>query len=250
VLSAGVYHSPQILMLSGIGPVRELERLGIEVAHPLEGVGENYQDHAVVYMTFDGPTEIHEEGVVSRFRLTLKSAPERPCADFHVHMRPPTEVQGLRRMMPISLHLLEQRNRGRVTLHSTDPGDLPLVDARMMEDPDDVEAMTAAMQLVHELIGHESMRQWYGPLLQPGPRDNWAGFAQTTHDSYHHGVGTCMMGPSSNTRAVVDQKLRVHGLDNLWVADASIMPVVAHANTNLTAIMIGERAADNIKQLA
>jgi choline dehydrogenase len=247
VLTAGCYHSPQILMLSGIGPAKHLEQLGIPVVHALEGVGENYQDHAVVYMTFEGPTEVNEDAVVPRFRLMIKSDPARPNADFHVHLRPPTEVAGLKRMMPISLHLLEQHNRGRVSLASTDPQDLPLVDARMLEHPDDVEAMTAAMQLIADLVQHETMRPYYGALLQPGPKDNWAQFARSTFDSYHHGVGTCMMGPASNSIAVVDQSLKVHGMDNLWVADASIMPTVTHANTNLTCIMIGERASNFIK---
>jgi choline dehydrogenase len=163
-------------------------------------------------------------------------------------MRPPTEIQGLKRMMPISLHLLEQRNRGRVSLSSSDPGELPVVDAGMLEDPDDIEAMTSAMQFIYDVVQHDSMRAFYGPLLQPGPRDNWAQFARTTHDSYHHGVGTCMMGPVENPMAVVDQRLRVHGMENLWVADASIMPTVTHANTNLTAIMIGELASDFMKE--
>ncbi|HZT08692.1 MAG TPA: GMC family oxidoreductase [Chloroflexota bacterium] len=244
VLSAGVYHSPQILMLSGIGPAAELERLGIGVVHPLDGVGENYQDHAVVYMTFEGPSDLVEDSLAPRFRLMIKSDPARTCPDFHIHMRPPTEVSGLKRMMPVSLHLLEQRNRGRVSLQSADPHDLPAVDARLLEHPDDIEAVTAAMQFVKELLDHESMRAYYGPLIQPGPKDNWAHFARATHNSYHHGVGTCMMGPASDPMAVVDQTLRVHGMDNLWVADASTMPTVTHANTNLTCIMIGERVAD------
>jgi choline dehydrogenase len=247
VLCAGVYHSPQLLMLSGIGPARDLERLGIRVVHALEGVGANYQDHAVVYMTFEGPTHFREEWVVPRFRLLIKSDPARPCPDFHIIPRPPTEVAGLKRMMPISLHLLEQRNRGRVSLASTDPHDLPRVDARLLEDPGDIQAMTAAMQFVYDLVQHESMQRYYGPLVQPGPRDDWARFARATHDSYHHGVGTCMMGPASNPLAVVDQSLRVHGMDNLWVADASVMPTVVHANTNLTAIMIGEVLSDRLK---
>lgn len=247
VLSAGVYHTPQLLLLSGIGPAAELERLGIPVLHPLEGVGENYQDHAVVYMTFEGPTGVREDWVVPRFRLLLKSEPGLPCPNLHVIPRPPTEVAGLRRMMPISLHLLEQRNRGRVSLASPDPHDQVVVDARLLEHPEDVQAMTSAMRFVHDLVQHDSMKTYYGPLLQPGPKDDWAHFARATHDSYHHGVGTCMMGPSTNPRAVVDQTLRVHGLDNLWVADASIMPTVVHANTNLTAILIGEVASDRLK---
>jgi len=247
VLCAGVYHTPQILMLSGIGPARELERLGIKVVQGLDGVGENYQDHAVVYMTFEGPTHFQEDWVVPRFRLIVKSDPSLPAGNFHIIPRPPTEVQGLKRMMPISLHLLEQRNRGRVYLASADPHDLPLIDAGMLEHPGDVEAMTSAMRFVCDLVQHESMQRYYGPLLQPGPKDDWARFARATYDSYHHGVGTCVMGPASDPLAVVDQTLRVHGMDNLWVADASIMPTVTRANTNLTCIMIGEVVSDLIK---
>lgn len=246
VLSAGCYHSPQLLMLSGIGPAKQLEALGIPVVHRLEGVGENYQDHAVVYMTFEGPNEVEPDPLVARFRLMIKSDPSRPCPDFHIHLRPPTEVPGLKRMMPISLHLLEQHNRGRVSLASADPHDLPLVDARLLEHPDDVEQMSAAMQWLYELVDHPTMRPYYGPLIKPAPDEDWVRYAQSTLDSYHHGVGTCMMGPASNPMAVVDQYLRVHGMDNLMVADASIMPTVPHANTNLTCIMIGERAADFI----
>jgi len=248
VLSAGAYHTPQILMLSGIGSAKDLQRLGIPVVHALEGVGANYQDHAVAYMTFEGPTHFNEDWVVPRFRLIIKSDPSLPCGNFHINMRPPTEVQGIKRMMPLSAHLLEQRNRGRVALASTDPDELPLVEANMLEHPDDIAAMRSAMQFMYDLVQHESMKAYYGPLIQPGPRDDWASFARSTYDSYHHGVGTCMMGPATNPMAVVDQHLRLHGLDNLWVADASIMPTVTHANTNLTAIMIGERASDFIKE--
>ncbi len=250
VLSAGVYHSPQILMLSGIGPVKELERLGIKVLHPLEGVGENYQDHPVVYMTFEGPSHFSEDWVVPRFRLIIKSDLNLPCANFHIVMRPPTEVQGIKRMMPISAHLLEQRNRGRVFLTSSDPHELPGVESRMLEHPGDIEAMLTTMKFIAELVGGESMREFYGPLLQPRSNEDWAKFARSTYDSYHHGSGTCKMGLASDKMAVVDQYLRVHGMANLWVADASIMPTVTHANTNLTAIMIGERLSDFIREQA
>ena len=91
------------------------------------------------------------------------------------------------------------------------------------------------------------MRAVYGPLVEPKEGEDWARFALTQYDSFHHGVGTCMMGPSSNPMAVVDEHLRVRGVSNLWVADASIMPTIPHAPTNLTCIMIGERAADFLK---
>jgi len=246
LLTAGVYHTPQILMLSGIGPAAELERLGIEVRHAMEGIGENYQDHPSIFMTFEGPTRVQEDWVVPGFRLIIKSDPSRPCGDFHIHIRPPTEVSGIKRMMPISLHLLEQRNRGRVTLASADPHEQPVVDARLLEHPDDVKAAASAMHFIHDLVADDSMKRYYGPLLQPGPKDDWGQFARATHDSYHHGVGTCVMGPASNDKAVVDQQLRVHGMDNVWIADASIMPTVTHANTNLAVLMIAERASDAI----
>jgi len=250
VLSAGVYHTPQILMLSGIGPAAELERHGIRVVHGLQGVGENYQDHAVVYMTFEGPTHFREDWVIPRFRLIIKSDPSRDCGNFHIVMRPPTEVGGVKRMMPISAHLLEQKNRGRLFLKSPDPYDLPGIESRMLEDPGDIRDMASAMEFIFKLVQDRSMREYYGPLLQPGAKEGWAKFACSTYDSYHHGVGTCMMGPASNPMAVVDQSLRVHGMSNLWIGDASIMPTVTHANTNLTAIMIGERLADFIKKRA
>lgn len=244
VLSAGAYHTPQILMLSGIGPEEKLKRHGIKVVHRLDGVGENYQDHAVVYMTFEGGRHFNADWVVPRFRLIIKSDPSRPCGNFHINMRPPTVVQGIRRMMPVSAHLLEQRSRGRVDLNSADPHDLPRVDSHMLEHAEDIQAMRAAMQFIHDLVQDPAMRDFYGPLLQPAPGEDWEKFARSTYDSYHHGSGTCMMGPAENAMAVVDQNLRVHGLANLWIADASIMPTVTHANTNLTSIMIGERLSD------
>ena len=248
VLSAGVYHSPQVLMLSGIGPAGEMERLGIEGVHVLEGVGQNYQDHATIEMTFEGRTEFRPDWVIPRFRLMVKSDPSLPCGNFHITMRAPTEIPGLKRMMPVSASLLEQRARGRVFLQSSDPHDLPGIDDAMLQHPGDIEAVLNAMRFIYELVQDESLSHLYGPLLYPGPDEDWAQFARSTHGSYHHGAGTCMMGPASNDMAVVDNRLRVHGMENLYVADASIMPTVTHANTNVTSIMIGERVADFIAE--
>jgi choline dehydrogenase len=88
------------------------------------------------------------------------------------------------------------------------------------------------------------MKEYYGPLLKPTADEDWTTYAGSRFDSFRHGVGTCSMGPASNGRAVVDERLRVHGLPNLWVADASVLPVVPHAHTNLAAMMVGERLAD------
>jgi choline dehydrogenase-like flavoprotein len=252
ILSAGVYHSPQILMLSGIGPRDELERHGISIVHKLDGVGENYQDHPVVTMTLKAKT--NGFGTQARGRSTLKlyfkSDPVREYLDFHIILREITTVSGIGDMIGFSCHLLEQTNRGRLTLQSADPTELPVIDPRMLEHSKDIQAMVSAMKFVQRLAATEPMNQFCGELFSPSPVEDWAKFARSTYTSYFHGVGTCKMGLASDRMAVVDQHLRVHGLENLWIADASIMPTVAHANTNLTSMMIGERAADFIREIS
>src|SRR5919106_598821 len=203
LLTAGVYGSPQILMLSGIGPSAELKKHGIPVVHELNGIGENYQDHPVVFMTYEGPKESKVDWVVPRFRLIIRKNPISEAANFHINMRPPTEVTGLKRMMPISSHLLEQRNRGRVYLQSADPHDQVGIDSCMLEHPEDLKAMVESMKFIDELVHRPEIKEYYGPLIQPGPGEDWGEFARKTYDSYHHGVGTCKMGPASDPMAVV-----------------------------------------------
>ncbi len=249
VLSAGVYHSPQILLMSGIGPRVELARHRIALAHELNGVGENYQDHAVVTMTLKAKTDGRQPQARGRSTLKLyyKSDPARDHLDFHIILREITTVSGIGDMIGFSCHLLEQTNRGRLTLASANPDDLPIIDPQMLEHPKDIKAMLAAMKFVERLANTEPLSKHCGELFSPSPNENWEKFARSTYTSYFHGVGTCKMGSAADPNAVVDQHLRVHGMDNLWVGDASIMPTVAHANTNLTSMMIGERAADFIK---
>ncbi len=246
VLSAGVYHTPQVLMLSGIGPAPALERLGIPVVCHREGVGGNYQDHAVVFMKFAPVKEQQESWVGPRVILSAKSDPARERIDYYVLMHRAL-VERMRVALPITVRYLEHRTRGRVFLTDTDPRALPGVEARMLEDPQDLRAIVAGMTFVRDLALTVPMREYYGPLLEPEPGTDWARFARSHHDSFHHGAGTCRMGPASDPGAVVDQRLRVHGVSHLWVADASIMPTIPHAATNMTAIMIGERVADFLK---
>ena len=249
VLSAGVYHSPQILMLSSIGQRAELAHHGIALVYELNGVGENYQDHAVVTMTLKANTDGQKPNARGRSTLKLyyKSDPARDYIDFHIILREITTVSGIGDMIGFSCHLLEQTNRGRLTLASTRAEDLPIIDPQMLEHPKDIKAMLAAMKFVQQLANTEPLSKYCGELFSPSPMDDWEKFARSSYTSYFHGAGTCKMGPLTDPTAVVDQHLRVHGMDNLWVADASIMPTVAHANTNLTSMMIGERAADFIK---
>jgi choline dehydrogenase len=247
VLCAGVFHSPQILMHSGVGSAQELARLGIGLRERLDGVGANYQDHAVAVMTFAGVPKFQEEWSVPRLRLLLKSRPDLPCANVHVIPRPPLELPNGGSVMPVSVHLLQQRNRGRVGLRSGDPRDNVMVDARMLEHPDDVDALTAAMRFVADFFRGDPMNDYYGRLMEPEPDGDWGRFVRAEHDSYHHGVGTCAMGPASDSMAVVDQGLRVHGIDNLWVADASVLPTIPHASTNLAAMLVGQVAVHSVR---
>ena len=248
VLSAGVFHSPQILMLSGIGPPAELKKHGIKVIHALEGVGENFQDHATVYTTFEGAKDRREDWIVPGVRLVVKSDPSRKVGDCHLYMRPPVVIENAKPLVGFSINLLEQRSRGRLSLKSTDPHELPAIDPQLMEDPGDIQAMVALMKLSVEFAQTEPMKEYYGRLMLPDAREDWAKYARSTYETYRHGVGTCVMGPAANKLTVVDQRLRVHGMSNLRIADASVMPTVPHANTNVSAIMIGERLADFFKE--
>ena len=243
VLAAGVYHTPQLLQLSGIGPEEELERLGVPVVVPLGGVGENYRDHAVVYVTFEGTTELREEWVIPKVRLIARSRPDVPVPDLHVFMRPTVRVAGLPPMLPVSLHLLEHRSAGRVRLASADPASLPVVEPALCEHPDDVRALVDGIGLAARLAAQPPLASYYGPMVSPSADDEWEAHVRTTYDTYHHGVGTCRLGREGDPGAVVDPRLRVHGVEGLLVADASVLPTVPHANTNLAAMLVGEVAA-------
>lgn len=248
VLSAGVYHSPKLLMLSGIGPPAEIERHGIRGVHALEGVGENLQDHSVVYLSYEGAKPHREDWTVPGVMLNLKSDPALAYSNFQVNIRAPVQLEGLGQINALAVRLLEQRTPGRVFLRNTDPHEVPDIDPGMLEHPDDIAAMVSMMKFADELAKTGPMREFYGPLFQPGPGEDWARYARTTYSSFHHGVGTCMMGPGSDPKAVVDDRLRVHGVENLRVADASIMPVIPHSPTNNFSLMIGERLADFIQE--
>jgi choline dehydrogenase len=243
VLSAGAFETPHLLLLSGIGTPAALEPHGIAVRHRLDGVGENYQDHAVVFVTFEGTTDLREDYVIPKVRLIAKSRPELTVPDLHVFMRPSIRMPGVAPMLPVSLHLLEHHSRGRVSLQSADAAELPRVEPRLLEDERDVRALVDAIDFVERLTRHPALARFYGELVTPSSRDEWREHVVTAHDTYHHAVGTARLGPADDPLAVVGPDLRVHGLTGLRIADASVLPVIPHANTNLAAILVGEIAA-------
>ena len=246
VLAAGVYHSPQLLLLSGVGPVAELERLGIPVRRALPGVGENHRDHAVIHVTFEGTQALREDHVIPKVRLIARSRPSIAVPDLHLFLRPPVRREGMRPLLPVSIHLLDHRSAGRVTLASTDPDHLPHVETGLLTDDRDVRALVDGIDLVARLAAHPQLGAFYGPMVVPDVPSAWEEHVRTTFRTYHHGVGTCRLGSASDPLAVVGPDLRVHGITNLRVADASVLPTVPHANTNLAAILVGELAAREI----
>jgi len=248
VVSAGTYQSPHLLMLSGIGPPEAIEAVGLDVTHRLDGVGENFQDQGVIYLTFQGTSELHDEYLIPKVRLIAKSDPGLEYGDLHVFMRPSIQMPGLPPLLPVSIHLLDVRSRGRLWLTSADALDLPAVDPAILRAPEDVTAMLDGMRFVVRLTAHPRMAEFYGPIISPASPDDWEEHVTTSYITYNHAVGTCRMGPADDPLAVVDPELRVHGFDNLWVADASVLPVVPHAPTNLSALMIGEIAARNLSR--
>lgn len=246
VFAAGVFHSPQLLMLSGIGSEVVLARHGIEANVVLPGVGEGYQDHAVVYITFQGTADLREDYVIPKVRLIAKSDPSMDGPDLHIFMRPSIRMAGMPPLLPVSVHLLEHRSTGRIRLASADPADLPIVEPGLLEHPDDVAAMLGGLDLVTRLTQHPDLAAFYGPLVTPDPTTDPADHIRESYISYYHGVGTCRIGSDGDPGAVVDPRLRVHGVEGLWVADASVLPTVPHANTNLAAILVGEVAARDL----
>lgn len=246
VLSAGVYHSPQLLMLSGIGPVDELAAHGIDAVVDLPGVGHGYQDHAVVYVTYEGTSDLREDYVIPKVRLIARSDPAREAPDLHIFMRPSIRLDGMPPLLPVSIHLLEHRSTGRVRLASSDPADLPVVEPALLEHHGDIDAMLGGVNLVTQLTEHPDLAAFYGSRVVPDQGTDPLEHIRSSFITYNHGVGTCRIGPAGDPGAVVDPALRVHGVDGLWVADASVLPTVPHANTALAAILVGEMAARTV----
>ena len=283
LLSAGAFGSPQLLMLSGIGPVLHLQEHGIPVVHPLEGVGQNLHDHPDVVMVVNAPRltdlfGISLRGVASMVKgvfewrqrrsgmLTtnfaeaggfIKSAPEEAIPDLQLHFVVGKLVDHGRKTVlghGYSCHvcLLRPKSRGTLRLASRDPQAAPLIDPAFLQDPDDVARLVRGFKRTRELLQQPALSR-HGGVESRASRDAHSDaqveqFVRHHTDTIYHPVGTCRMGPSAEAGAVVDARLRVHGVGNLRVVDASAMPAVVGGNTNAPVIMMGEKAVDMIKQ--
>lgn len=227
VLAAGAYGSPGILMRSGIGPGDHLRELDIPVYADLPGVGENLHDHPLLPIMFASRAPAQ-----SPKRQVLLTTDD-------LQIFPSGPVDG---RLVLFVALMEPRSRGRVRLSSPNAEEMPDIDVGLLTHPDDLPRLLAGVQVARELAATSPLKEHLAGELPPDRTDEELVSEQL--NVYQHPVGTCRMGPAGDPAAVVDSTGRVHGVAGLAVADASIMPTIPRANTNLPAIMIGERLAE------
>lgn len=276
VLSAGVFGSAQLLMLSGVGPADHLRAFGIEVIQDLP-VGENLHDHMFVPMTYVMPTACNHgtatyfaKGMLAErlrgdtwmgrtvFEVAgfVRSSIAQAIPDIQLHALPwsypsPNQDSPKRQKvdkrcaLTIFSTLIYPKSRGTLRLASADPSDAPVIDPGYLAEPDDVTVLLDGMELIRETMASPGIADQVTLELSPGrehtDRKALARELPNRATSVYHAAGTCRMG--SDERAVVDPLLRVRGVEGLRVADASIMPSVTGGNTNAPAMMIGEHCA-------
>lgn len=251
ILCGGVVNSPQLLMLSGIGPADHVRAVGLPVVADVPGIGRNLQDHLRLAVRWQGRTELPASTVTAG--LFTHSNPldaGRLPADLFLHLG--RGVDTPERTLVFHVTLTRSVSRGEVRLRSADPLAPPVIQANYLQDDADVRALVRGIHLAR-FFAEQSV---YGPLrgdeLEPGAvatsDDDLARFVRRTADTDHGAAGTCRMGPAEDPAAVVDAALRVRGVDGLYVADASIMPEVVNTPPHAACVMIGERAADLLRR--
>jgi choline dehydrogenase len=279
ILSAGALQTPQLLLLSGIGPATELKRAGVESVHDLGGVGRNLHDHLAcpILMRCPDPTSY---GISARALprglwnvleyLLLRSGPlgsnvfesvaflrtapglDRPDVQFVFQpaARPrPSFPLPIGHGFAISPVCLYPKSRGRVTLAAHDPRAAPLIDPALLSVEEDILPLIRALKLARRILAAAQFARYRAVEVAPGAGvasdAQIADFIRSTAYTVHHQVGTCRMG--SDDDAVVDPELRLRGVEGLRVADASVMPTIIGGNTNAVVVMIAEKAADLIR---
>jgi choline dehydrogenase len=262
ILAAGALHSPAILLRSGVGPRAPLEALGIPIARELAGVGENLREHPSVVLIARP-----KEGVVSPgeplqqvgLRYTATGSDEANDMQMYMWSQDADLTPQLRfvadsqYLFMLCVTLQRPKSAGRVCLRSADPDDQPLIDINLLADEEDERRMADGVRRAWELLTSPPIAAMTEQIISPTAElvaDDEA-LHQFLHERVSHlvhPVGTCKMGPASDSMAVVDSVGRVHGIEGLRVVDASIMPNIPRANTNLTAIMIGERVAAMMRE--
>lgn len=285
LLAAGAFASPQLLMLSGIGPADHLRAFEIPVVADLPGVGANLQDHAGAPLAALAPGRYGYYGqdrglrmiangieylVFGRGRVATNGVeacsfhvPEDGRGDpiVQIYCVPKTsyvdkDVRGVPDVDGITLHavLMRPRARGWVRLRSRDPGDLPLVNPNYLGDPADIVHLREGLRAARQILHTKPLSDIVVKEIAPGPdaTDDAAldAHIRRTVKTDYHPVGTCRMGAEDDREAVVGPDLRVRGIDGLRVIDASVMPVLVSANTNAPTMALADRAIDLLRDLA
>ena len=264
IVSSGAIASPQLLMLSGIGPAEHIRSFGIEVVHDLPGVGKNLRDHpaaAALYHAVGDPPDVQAPTIQVGLRYTVEGSDLRndmqlsPMLMTSEHRPAHVEIDEDLNYIGISASLQLALGKGELTLQSTDPHVQPNLNYNYYQDEqgEDLRRMREAIRLGVRVAESSSFSELLLDRIMPSDEelrsddalDDWL---RRNSGTSHHVSGTCKMGPDSDPMAVVDQHLKVRGIEGLRVADASIMPDCIRANTNATTIMIGEKVADFIKE--
>lgn len=281
VLAAGVFGSPQLLQLSGIGPAAWLQAAGVRVVHDLPGVGRNLQDHFNIHLSFrcSKPVTLNDlamhnwrkiwagaqymlagKGMLATFGNVsgafFRSSPERPSPDLQINcLLFSTEKRTATGSVPhpfsafsLSLVHLQPESRGEVMIKTADPMDAPAIRMNFLGTEYERQAMLAGIRTCRKIAAQPALRSYVVEEILPGTKVQSDGeameYVRERGIANYHPAGTCRMGADS--QAVVDPRLRVHGIRGLRVADSAIMPQVSSGNTNAPTIMIAEKAADMI----
>ncbi|MGD9804978.1 MAG: GMC family oxidoreductase [Hyphomicrobiaceae bacterium] len=280
ILSGGTYNSPQLLQLSGIGSPELLARHGIEVHHALPGVGESLKDHYAprfvarvknietinervrgLKLASEVAKWVFQRKGVLALSPTLvyafwRSNPDIPISDIQLTFTPASYregVQGELEQQPgMTVASWQQRpdSKGYVRIRSTDPFEAPMIQPNYLAEEGDRRVLLAAMRLARRLLASKPLEPYYDHEDFPGPNvqsdDELLGAAKERGTTTFHPNGTCRMGLETDPTAVVDDQLRVHGVQGLRVVDASVMPTMLSANLNAATMMIADKASDLI----
>jgi choline dehydrogenase len=279
ILCGGAIGSPHVLLLSGVGPAEHLRDMGIDVVHDLAGVGQCLQDHysAAVKLRCKEPITFNDVmmnplkklGVGIRYflyrdgpltmaagpvALFARTRPELASPDVKISISPfssDNPAAGLHKFsgFTVIVYQLRPDSRGEIRLKTTDPLDAPAMIPNYLTDPNDQRTMVDGLRIIRRLLSDRRFERYIAREHLPGPDVNTdaelLNYARQYGGTVYHPTSTCRMG--HDRLAVVDDQLRVHGMEGLRVVDASIMPIVASGNTNAPTIMIAEKAADMVR---
>ncbi|MGH8815082.1 MAG: GMC family oxidoreductase, partial [Achromobacter pestifer] len=278
ILAAGAVQSPQVLELSGIGQPALLASLGIPVRHALPGVGENYIDHYATRMNWrvKNAVTLNEmargwrlgmavlryaatrtgilslgTGLVNAFVKTQPQLAAPDCQYFFVHASYANAAERILDRLPgmtLGVSQLRPKSVGSIHLKSPDPSIPPAIRPNFLADPGDQQCLVRGMEIAREIVGRPAISRHIELEMSPGPHiqsdAQWLDFARENGQSIYHPIGTCRMG--KDAMAVVDSQLRVQGLQNLRIVDASVMPSMVSGNIQAAVMIVAEKAADLI----